>query len=317
MDGSNCRPRMTANLFRSRIGRIDQVCLTASSTLPVIVILQNNARSQPRGRARGGKMKMINSADIRADERHLLTISPVEPGSELEEFVYIVSHDLRNSARALTEVPQWIRADLEGQGVELGADMREDFDLLERHAERLDRMLLDLLTYARIGRLQEISSVSLKHLVDRVLRETPDTDLIEVHVAEDLPSVTMGYKDGFILVKCLIENVIRHCPPEGNTLWIAAGRSGDDVTMRFVDNGPGVANAHLARMFRPMTTLQRRDDVEGSGMGLAIVQRIAREYGGSVAVGNDLEKGGLVVKVTLNDAGRVPYERFDTIDFNE
>lgn len=274
------------------------------------------ARLHFRSSVQGEEMTMIQSAKLRADDRQLLKITPTEPASELEEFVYIVSHDLRNSARALTEVPQWLRSDLEDQGVILGDDMREDFELLERHSERLDRMLLDLLTYSRVGRLQEITKVPIRHLIERVLEETAHSDRIKVHASDTLPTITMGYKDGFILIKCMIDNVIRHCPPHGNELWIDAYRVGDDVLISFADSGPGVDVANLERIFRPMTTLHRRDEVEGSGMGLAIVQRIARHYNGGVAAGRDPHTGGLVVKVTLNDAGLVPYERFDSIDFD-
>lgn len=261
-------------------------------------------------------MTMIQNAYVRAEDRHLVSIIPAEPASELEDFVYIVSHDLRNSARALTEVPQWLRADLEDQGVVLGDDTREDFELLERHSERLDRMLLDLLTYSRVGRLQEITKVPLRHLVERVIEETAHSDRITVHIADSLPAITMGYKDGFILFKCMIDNVIRHCPPHGNEVWIDASRTGDNVAITFSDNGPGVEVSDLQRIFRPMTTLTRRDEVEGSGMGLAIVQRIARHYKGGVAAGIDPQTQGLFVQVTLNDAGLVPYERFDPIDFD-
>jgi signal transduction histidine kinase len=246
----------------------------------------------------------------------LRPILAAEPASELEEFVYIVSHDLRNSARALTEVPQWLRSDLEDQGVVLNSDMKEDFALLERHSERLDRMLLDLLAYSRVGRLQEICKVPVRHLIERVMDETAHADRIRVHYEPDLPSIVMGYKDGFVLFKCMIDNVVRHCPPVGNDLWIEAERQGDDVTLMFRDNGPGVDATELERIFKPMTSLRRRDEVEGSGMGLAIVHRIARQYNGTVAAGRDPNTAGLRVRVTLNDAGLVPYERLDMLDFD-
>ena len=251
----------------------------------------------------------------RAQETYMLPILAETPASELEEFVYIVSHDLRNSARALTEVPQWLRSDLEEQGVVLGEDTREDFELLERHAERLDRMLLDLLAYSRVGRLQEISRVSIRHLIERVLEETAHSDRINVFYDVNLPNIVMGYKDGFVLFKSMIDNVIRHCPPHGRDLWIEASRSGDNVDIVFRDNGPGVEPRDLKRMFRPMTTLKRRDEVEGSGMGLAIAHRIALHYNGAVRAGISPDTGGLEVCVTLNDAGLVPFERLELSGF--
>lgn len=261
-------------------------------------------------------MTFQNTALMRASDKHLRKIEVEAAPSELDDFVYIVSHDLRNSARALSEIPQWLRSDLEDQGIELSEDSREDFELLERHSERLDRMLLDLLTYSRVGRLQEITAVPLGHLVARVLDETAHEGRIKVHCAADLPTIVMGYKDGFVLVKCMIENVIRHCPPTGSDMWIEAARTGDEVALVFRDNGPGVPEADLPRMFRPMTTLKRRDDVEGSGMGLAIVHRIARHYRGAIEAGRSPQTGGLEVRITLNDAGLVPFERVEMLDFD-
>jgi len=59
-----------------------------------------------------------------------------------------------------------------------------------------------------------------------------------------------------------------------------------------------------------MTTLNRRDEMEGSGMGLTIVHRIARQHGGTVFAGIDKASGGLRLRITLNDRGLEPSERF-------
>ncbi|MEP4198244.1 MAG: ATP-binding protein [Aliishimia sp.] len=262
-------------------------------------------------------MTMMEKTPLPLDgkDQDLVHIAPSEPNSELEEFVYIVSHDLRNSARALGEVPQWLRSDLISEGVELTDDMRDDFDLLERHARRLDRMFLDLLVFSRVGRLQEISKFSLTDLMDRVVAESAVPDHVNIEYPRDLPEVTLGYKDGYILLKCVVDNLLQHCGKTGARLQMSAERHEDLVTLDFHDNGPGVALRDLHRMFRPMTTLRRRDEVEGSGMGLATVQRIARHYGGGVYAGIGSKLGGLHLRVTINDAGLRPTDRFDGLDY--
>lgn len=238
---------------------------------------------------------------ISASAGDLQQIVPVEAASELDNFIYLVSHDLRNSARAITEVPQWLRDDLADQGVTLNADAAENFELLERHARRLDRMLLDLLVYSRVGRLQEVSEFDLNDLVRNVMAESTVGDRVSVVMPNALPRIRVGYKDAFVLVKCLIDNVAAHGPQQGATLEIKGHRKRDIVTLTFTDNGPGIRDEDIQRAFRPMTTLRRRDEVEGSGMGLSIVQKITQFYRGDVWAGHNPQDSGFRVRVRLND----------------
>ncbi len=231
----------------------------------------------------------------------LQQIHNLEAASELDNFIYIVSHDLRNSARALTEVPQWLRDDLAEQGVSLNEDAQENFELLERHAKRLDRMLLDLLVYSRIGRLQEIREFDLNDLVARVIEEKDLPENISVQVDAPLPMMTLGYNDAFMLVKCIVDNVVTHSPSKGAQLSIRGLRKRNQVTLTFTDNGRGMRDGELQRAFRPMTTLRRRDEVEGSGMGLAIVQRIVQYYRGELWAGNNPDGTGFRLRIRFRD----------------
>jgi signal transduction histidine kinase len=114
----------------------------------------------------------------------------------------------------------------------------------------------------------------------------------------------MGYKDAFVLVKNVLDNVVKHCATRPVTLTIEGQRRHDTVTLTFTDDGPGVAATDLQRIFRPMTTLRRRDEVEGSGMGLAIFQRIAERYGGEIWAGDAPEGRGFRLRVRIQDAPR-------------
>lgn len=235
------------------------------------------------------------------DSSGLVLVQPPEVTSELDDFVYIVSHDVRNSARALTEVPQWIREDLDDQGVALLSDTRENFDLLERHAKRLDQMLLDLLVYSRVGRLQETVDVSFSDVLGEVIDECTPPDRVKVSEMGELPCAKMGRNDAFVLLKCVLDNVIRHSRGRPITLQVKGCRSRDGATLDFLDDGPGIAPDDLTKLFRPMTTGVRRDEVDGSGMGLAIIHRIALHYEGNVWAGPGPQNTGLQIRVRLRD----------------
>ncbi len=232
----------------------------------------------------------------------LLRIEPREAASELDTFLYIVSHDLRNSARALTEVPMWLRDDLTEQGVSFSKDVQENFDLLERHAKRLDRMLLDLLVYSRIGRMQETSEFSIEDVVEQVVAETSVPDHVTIVLEGDLPKIVMGYKDCFVLIKSILDNVVRHCTGPSARLVMRGTRRRDEVTLTFTDDGPGISQNDIQRAFHPMSTLRSRDHGAGSGMGLAIVQRIADQYRGAVWAGSGPNDTGLRLRVRVRDA---------------
>lgn len=232
----------------------------------------------------------------------LTRIEPPDPSSATAGFVDIVSHDLRNAARALTEVPQWLREDLTKQGVPLGTDVAENLELLERHARRLDRMLLDLLVYSRVGRLQSVTEVPLRDLIGDVQADCTPPAHVRLRIDGDLPHLSMGPRDAFVLVSSILDNVIKHGPPGGVTLTVSGSRCSGVVTLTFTDDGHGVSNSDIQRIFQPMTTLRRRDEVEGSGMGLAIVQRIAGHYGGDVWAGAGAGGRGFALRVRLVDA---------------
>ena len=64
---------------------------------------------------------------------------------DAEEFIHLVSHDLRGSIRALLELPEWIAEDIEESGLEVSPSVLSSIALMKRHTQRLDRMLFDLL----------------------------------------------------------------------------------------------------------------------------------------------------------------------------
>lgn len=237
-----------------------------------------------------------------ATDSALTRIETTAATSDPDGFVYIVTHDLRSSARALIEIPQWLREDLDKRDVPLDDDLTENFDLLERHAKRLDRMLLDLLVYSRIGRLQQVTQIATEDIINDVIAERALPEHVTLRTDGSLPHVLMGYRDAFVLVKTLVDNVAKHGDQKGVTLTISGFRERDTVTLTFTDDGPGVAANDVQRMFRPMTTLRRRDEVEGSGMGLAILKRIVEQYGGAVWAGSGPDDIGFRVRVRIRDA---------------
>ena len=211
-------------------------------------------------------------------EQHPSAIPVGAAAQQFEDFIYLVSHDVRQSVRALLEVPQWIEEDLAQLDRAISPSLRENIDLMNTHTRRLDRMLIDLLIYSRIGRMQEGSKVEWQHVIDATL------DQIQLpagfHLIRDIaaPSYFMGETDAHTLVSSLITNAIKHHDRETGTIRIATRNTDEGHVFSIEDDGPGIPLKHRKKIFDVMTTLKPRDHIEGSGMGLANVRKIAAHY---------------------------------------
>jgi signal transduction histidine kinase len=216
----------------------------------------------------------------RMPEAELRATSPTRDSQDFEEFVQLLSHDVRNSVRALFELPQWIKEDLIAEGYLIDGSLAENFDLMEIHTRRLDQMLLDLLTYSRVGCKQTVQSVSLVDAIQHVCAQLSIPKGFQITSNLKCKSIHMGDRDILTLLSALVSNAIKHHDRDDGAIHISSRQSGDECIISVHDDGPGIPEQHRSRVFDVMTTLNSRDEVEGSGMGLAIVRKIVEFYGG-------------------------------------
>lgn len=219
---------------------------------------------------------------------------------DIEDFIYLISHDVRSSVRALLELPNWISEDLEEAGFPVQGQVAASIELMNRHTSRLDRMLVDLLTFSRIGRMQNVQTLALDEVLDQVLEELDVPNAFVV--TRDLKGleITIGNRDILTLLSALISNAVRHHDKTSGKIHVAARMDGTDVVLTVSDDGPGIVEEFRERVFGAMITLRPRDEVEGSGMGLANVRKIAGFYRGNAAVVPSVYGGGCCIEVRIS-----------------
>ncbi|MDA8747596.1 HAMP domain-containing histidine kinase [Litoreibacter sp.] len=220
--------------------------------------------------------------DARSTHTEAPHLSAERTSDDFEKFVYLLSHDVRNSARALIELPQWIMEDLEAEGHSISGSLAENLDLMNTHTRRLDRMLIDLLVHSRVGRMQSVETVDLGDTLDMVLEQLSIPVGFKIHQNFGKNSIRMGPRDAFTLIDALISNAIKHHDSEVGVVNISSQQTSDTCIIRIQDDGPGIHEKYRDRIFEAMTTLKPRDVVEGSGMGLAIARKIVSVYGGKI-----------------------------------
>lgn len=207
---------------------------------------------------------------------------------ELDQFVYVASHDLRMPLRGIFHLANWLAEDA---GHLLPDSSRQHLDTLRGRVRLMDRLLDDLLVYARANRRDSTHSwVEVRTLVDEILNLLAPPPRFTIEVNEPMPALYTERAPLATVLRNLVANAIQHHDREDGHIQIAARDSGDLVEFQVADDGPGIAPEHHRRIFEMSQILQPRKP-EGSGMGLPIVKRIVEAYGGHIWLESDLGQG--------------------------
>jgi signal transduction histidine kinase len=201
--------------------------------------------------------------------------------AELESFGYTVSHDLRAPLRQIAGFVRLLRDSLSHR---LDAKSAEHFQLIERAVERMGQLIDDLLAFSRLGRMElQRENVDLEQLVDEVrglLEANTNGRRIE-WIIGTLPKVAA---DGAMLRQVLVnllDNAMKFTRDRSPAV-IEVGCSTGPTDHRFFvrDNGVGFDPAFTNKLFGVFQRLHSAKEYEGTGIGLAIVQRIVLRHGG-------------------------------------
>jgi PAS domain S-box-containing protein len=213
-------------------------------------------------------------------ERQVTELAAVN--KELETFSYSVSHDLRAPLRAVDGFSQVLETD---HAAALDPEAIRYLNRIRSNVRRMGSLIDDLLRFSRLSRKEvETGEVDMASLVQNVLedlgRSWPALPRIAMH---ELPPAE-GDIDLLRQVWVnLIDNAMKYSStrPEPR-IEISGHREGDDITYSVRDNGVGFDMAYADKLFGVFQRLHRQDEFEGTGVGLAIVQRVIHRHGGLV-----------------------------------
>ncbi len=210
--------------------------------------------------------------------------------SDLDQFTYIASHDLRTPLRAIYNLAAWITEDAADF---LPAQSKEHLKKLRQRVERMENLLHDLLQYSRLGSVEdEIRSVDTTQLVKDIVEELIVPDGFNIVIDASLPTIETQPVPLALVLRNLIQNGIKHRENETGSVWISAESSTEFSTTFVVrDDGAGIDPVYHERIFHVFQTLQPRDRVEGSGVGLSIVKKIVEQRGGIISVASSAGEG--------------------------
>jgi PAS domain S-box-containing protein len=246
---------------------------------------------QARGRVESdgaGHATYFHGAVIDITERKLSELSLRDNNQnlersnrDLEEFAYIASHDLKTPLSGIKSTALWLEEDLH----DLSDESRKLFGLMRSRIDRMEKLLDDLLTYSRVGRTDmAVSETKLADIFDSIIEVLRPPAHIQVRVEGELPMIVTASAQLEQVLRNLVNNAIKHHDKPKGEVVLSGKRVGDFVEFVVRDDGPGILPQFHDKIFQLFQTLKRRDEVEGTGMGLAIVKKLVEQQNCRVTV---------------------------------
>jgi chemotaxis family two-component system sensor kinase Cph1 len=236
------------------------------------------------------KSEIIYTINQKAGAIRLLNEKLKQAYEELDTFSFTISHDLKNPISTIKSFAQILMRD---------KDMKpQSLKVLERinkGADKMNNMINEVLDYSKIGRLElTLTDVDPAPIINDVVR-----DLLLVYSLED-DSITIGATPKIqgdpVMISQVFANIIgnavkysmRSEPPK---VSISGEETDYEVTYTVTDNGMGIDIKHLPKIFELFNRMDNVGDIEGSGVGLAIVKRIIEKHKGKIWVDSELGVG--------------------------
>ncbi|TLS75663.1 PAS domain S-box protein [Mariprofundus erugo] len=243
-------------------------------------------------------------------EREKLIVSLDQSNQELQQFAYVASHDLQEPLRMVSSYVQLIARRYSDK---LDQDGQDFIHYAVDGAERMQQLIQDLLLYSRVkSHGAEFQPVDMNQIfqqclfpLELMIRESEAS----IH-CETLPEIEADPTQMRQLITNLLQNAIKFSRPDGShQIHVAAERVEGGWQFSVRDHGIGIEKDYFDKIFVIFQRLHTRDKYPGTGIGLALCQRIVTRHGGHIRVESEVGKGSTFIffipdhKEALNEHG--------------
>jgi PAS domain S-box-containing protein len=266
---------------RTKAGELINVSLTVSPVKDSLgrVIGASKIARDITGRVKNAQRLARLNADLQRTNENL-----ARSNEDLERFAFVASHDLQEPLRMITVYSQLL-VKMYSDGVDARA--AAFVSNIVGGTQRMRELLSDLLAYTEVGAEldQPVETVDLNAVLNNVLENLKVTiaNSGAVITSEPLPAISVYEAHLMPLFQNLIENAIKYRGAEAPRIHIAALQDHNEARFSISDNGMGIEEEYYDKIFIAFKRLHSKT-IPGTGIGLAICQRVVKRYGGRIWV---------------------------------
>lgn len=250
------------------------------------LVLEINRDISEQKRVEEALVQLNEDLEMRVQERTLALERSLE---ELNQFTYVASHDLKAPLRAIDNLANWIEEDA---AQHLPEASKRHLKLMKGRILRLERLLEDLLAYSRADRTSyPVEAFDLGELLNSIIDMLNPPESFRITIDSEVGTIQTTRVPLETVIRNLINNAVKHHDRDNGKIAISARHEDDFLSIEVKDDGPGIEPSYFDKIFMIFQTLQPRDKVESSGVGLAIVKKLVESHNGEIEVSSAPGKG--------------------------
>ncbi len=208
---------------------------------------------------------------------------------DLDQFVYIASHDLKAPLRGIMNLSQWLEEDLSDQ---LPAENQAQLELIQKRVQRMAKLIDGLLEYSRVGREQlQVEPVDSHQLLLEVIDLLAPPSNFRVNIPSKMPTLPAKRILLHQVFANLISNAIKHHDRQTGCIEVEWHNHVSHYQFLVIDDGPGIPPAQHERIFGVFQTLSDSDAPDNTGIGLTLIKKIIESEGGTIQIHSDGIRG--------------------------
>ena len=207
---------------------------------------------------------------------------------ELKEFAYVVSHDLKAPLRGISTLAEWI---LEDYADKFDAEGKEQMGLMISRVHRMHNLIDGILQYSRVGKTKEDKDrIDLNILIPEIIDSLNPPENIEIVLDKNLPEITVEKTRIQQVFLNLLSNAIKYIDKPKGLIKVGCEDKEERWEFFIQDNGPGIEKKYFEKVFKIFQTLQSRDKMESTGIGLTTVKKIIKLINGDIWLESEIGK---------------------------
>lgn len=216
-----------------------------------------------------------------------------EKNKDLEEFAYVVSHDLKRPLRNIHTLAEWLTSSehIDTKCVQEDSEMGENLTKIKEQVEQMDLLINGILNYSlQKEKEQELKKIDVDFLARRIIMVNSSEQCL-IELKNKLPVVLFNESQLLQVFQNLIQNAIKHNNKKYIHIKVGSEEKKEEYVFFISDNGPGIDDKYHEKIFQLFQKLEVNSHVDSIGIGLALVKKIIERSGGRVWLESKKGKG--------------------------